>query len=449
MNDQSDDFERKARARLQSELSRVAVPQGHPRRVRPQQAAGWGRRLVGATALVAVLALLAVVVVGRINVPAQTAQPDQTAQTGERLYLLSTVSAEVDGRMTTSGGRIRAFDPVTRQDIWTLERPGFAPPADAPPSEVYRTTAVPASDQSEYRIRITPYWIDGALAPDGQTLYVAEPFTISALDAATGQVLWVQARTWDGSIGQNGPSEWPGLTVSADSKTLYVQKMDRSARWIELFDTATFEERGRINLPDHSGPGQLIAAPDATTLHYITHEQVMRVTKNQIDSVIVATGIRDAALTPDGRTLYLLNGASELLTYDTATLNLNLNSTSLGIRDLRSGLSGTMLLFPSGDRAVVQVFDESYTDPKLYVIDPTTGRRLATLRDPAITEGRWMQGPTLAFDRSGTALYGVANFGTPNPTDWDDRLVRVDLPDGSATSLLDLQTENVVRLLVR
>ncbi len=425
MNNQYDDFERKARARLQSELSRVAVPQGRPRRVRPQQAAGWGRRLVGATALVAVLALLAVIVVGRINVPAQTAQPDQPAQSGERLYLLSTVGAVVDGAMTASGGRIRAFDPVTQQAVWTLERPV--------------DTAFP----NEAGI----YWIDGAVAPDGKILYIVERFRILALDAATGQELWSQPAN---NISPNGTAEWPALTVSADSKTLYVQKMAGAARWIELFDAKTAEGRGRIDLPANVGPGQLIAAPDATTLYYITHEQVLKIRNNQVEPKIytIATGIRDAALTPDGKKIYLLNGASELLTYDTATLNLNLSSTRLGIQDLRSGLSGTMLLSPSGDRAVVQVFDESYTDPKLYVVDPTTGQRLATLRDPAITEGRWLQGPTLAFDRSGAALYGVANFGTPNPTDWDDRLLQVSLADGSATSLLDLPTEHVARLLV-
>ncbi|MBA3470940.1 MAG: PQQ-binding-like beta-propeller repeat protein [Herpetosiphonaceae bacterium] len=466
MNDHTDDFERKARARLQAELGRVSVPQGRPRRARPQAAVGWGKRLVGATALAALAALVLLVVAARIYVPEQTAGPAQPAERGERLYLLSTVGVEVDGAMATSGGRIRAFDPATQQDVWAVARPAFKIPVDSSLSETDETPLAPfplpgfdetralSSTQSEYRIKISPYWIDGAVSPDGATLYVAEPFTISALDAATGQVRWQQMADSDSSNVEYIAGGWPVLAGSADSTILYVQRLwsrgGKTDRWIDLLDARSGEQRGRIDLPANIQAGQMIAAPDATTLYYITHEQVLKIRNNQVDPKIytIGTGIRDAALTPDGRTLYLLNGASELLRYDTATATLKLTSITLGILDIRSGLGGTLLLSPSADKLVVQVFDESYTEPKLYVADPTTGKRLATLPDPEVTEGRWLQGPTLAFDTSGAALYGVANFGAPNPTAWDDRLVRVNLADGSATSLLDLEIENVARLLV-
>ena len=468
MNDQRDDFERKARARLQAELSRVPVPQGRPRRVRPRQAAGWGGRLVGATALLALLALLAAIGAGSIRVPEQTAQADPTVQIApalpdhadatfhvspaqpslppppvERLYLLNTVGVVVDGEMTTGGGRIRAFDPVTQSDVWTREHP-----ADAPPPSASQPTLAPSGGLGEVN-GATPYWIDGALAPDGKTLYVVEPFLISALDTATGEELWRRATT---AIEQAG--ERPVLTVAADGKTLYLPQMWSKAgetlRWLHQADAQTGENRGRIDLPARTGPGRLIAYPDQTSLFYVTHEQVLKISDYQVDSTIltIASGIRDAALTPDGRTLLLLNGANELISYDTASATVNPRGIALGIASNRSSVAGRLLLSPSGDRLVVQGIEEMGAAPKLYVADPATGERLATLPDPNVEAGRWLQESTLAFDRSGEALYGVADFGRPYPADWDDTLVRVSLADGSATTLLDLPTENIARLLV-
>jgi hypothetical protein len=468
MNDDLNEFERVARARLHRELGRVPVPAGRSSRARPRSTPGWGPRIVGGSAVVAMLILAAMILAGGLPVAPETAQvATQTAQTAgaapaERMILLST------GRSTTI---IRAVDPATRQVLWTVENP-----------------AQPATG---------PAWIDGAIAPDGSRLFVATRDGLAAYDAATGQRLW----TKDAASAEQSVRQVPGrpsaLAVAADGQRLYIQKQRPQSqgrsmrRWLDTLDADTGKTRAGIELPPSDDVAQVFALADE--IYYVTSSQVFMIrTRNQSfdrsRTVDIPPGVSAAGPARDGRSIYVSNGKI-LLNIDSDGLTTPLppeyqpvyGSSSHAFPSLRltEAISGTDMIIdydaidadamkiqidpedpfwwknnplaisPDGTIAAVQEFTSVAArsePPRLMLYDLASWKPIATIADPGTSKADWLRGDTLHFNAAGTAIYAIA--GPRGSGGGDSALLSLSVAGGSPTRLIELPGETVAALLM-
>jgi hypothetical protein len=421
MNDDLNEFERVARARLHRELGRVPVPAGRSSRARPRSTPGWGARIVGGSALVAMLALVALIAVGSIRVAPQAGQAaTQTAQTAggsgaERLILLSS---------TSSSTLVRAIDPATRQVLWTVENPAQADSG--------------------------PAWIDGAIAPDGSRVFVATRAGLAAYDATTSQSVWSGGAAGIDLIVESAPGQPSALAVSADGRSLYVQKQSTqdglTRRWLDVVDSSTGLKQGSITLDSREGFARVFALTDQ--IYYVTANRVyvIRLGRQAFDpglTIAIPTGVRAAQPGRNGG-VYLLDGSNHLWFIDSSGVTKD-GGYDLGIVDARSSLNGALALSPDGTAAAIQVFDDPAGPLKLYLYTiPAPGaawQRTGTITDPGADSAHWLRGDTLRFSQSASAIYGVT------APDGAGALLSLSVTDGSPTTLLDLPGETVATLL--
>ncbi|HYF62209.1 MAG TPA: hypothetical protein VD886_05300 [Herpetosiphonaceae bacterium] len=460
MNNDLNEFERMARARLHSELGRVPVPAGRTSRARPGSAARWGARLAGGSAALAMLLLVAMVVAGGLRVAPETTQAPQTAASSpaERIILLSTKG---------SVAIVRAVDPATHQVLWEREVQDQA--AAASPS------ALP-----------TPAWIDGAISPDGSRVFVATRAGLAAYDAATGQAIWEKDAASADQIAMRTP-DWPStLAVSADGQRVYVQK-ERTAsnqawRWLDVLDAASGKVGAGIQLPEYDGMGQVFALDDQ--IYYVTSGQVYRAgprgqSFTESRAIDVPLGVRAAGPAGDGRSIYVSNGEM-LLNIDrdglTAPLpekyrsenglpvfpdlpSFELDGTGTGdtyvitgnFRLVNPRIVDPLALSPDGKTAAVWVdalwiSGRRTTSPRLDLYDVASWKPGAAITDPGASEAEWLRGDTLRFNPAGTAIYAIA--GPRGHAGGDSALLRLNIAGGSATRLIELPGETVAALLM-
>jgi hypothetical protein len=446
MNDDLNEFERVARARLHRELGRVPVPAGRSSRARPRSTQGWGARIVGGSALVAMLALVALIAVGSVRVPPEASQAaTQTAQTAggpgaERLILLSS---------TSSSTLVRAVNPATRQVLWTVENPAQADSG--------------------------PAWIDGAVAPDGSRVFVATRAGLIAYDAASGQSLWTKDPASAEQIVRHVPGQPSALAVAADGQSLYIQKEGGpNGRWLDVLDAATGNVGAGIELP--ASDGQVFALADQ--LYYVTSSQVFMTeprshTFSLTRAVNIPGGVGAAGPARDGRSIYVSNGEI-LLNLDrdglTAPLPAKyqpLNMPKLSPKELEDLLNspntivdtfpidredprlwhnGPLALSPDGTTAAAWEFGDQNEPPRLKIYDLASWKPIAMFADLGTSKDHWLRGDTLHFNPAGTAIYAIA--GPRGSGGGDGALVSLNVADGSPTRLIELPGETVAGLLM-
>jgi Tol biopolymer transport system component len=420
MNDDLNEFERVARARLQRELGRVPVPAGRATRARPRSSRSWGARMVGGSALVAMLALVALIVVGSVRVSPQSGQAaTQTAQASagpgaERLILLSS---------TASSTLVRAVDPATRQVLWTVENPAQAATSGAA-------------------------WIDGAVAPDGSRVFVATEQRLAAYDAASGKLLWGWDSTGDDVTVKNAPGQPSALAVAPDGRSLYVHKTSSQERWLDVIDTASGVSQDSLDFFSPAVLPRVIPMDDR--IYFVAADDVVTMGLNKLSRGVYSqlpfpSGVRAVAQTGRDDRVYVLDGNNHLWFMDSNGATKN-GGYDLGIVDARSSLSGALAMSPDGNAAAVQVLDDPAGPLKLYLYaipDPHAAwQRTGTITDPGADSAHWLRGDTIRFSQSGGAIYGVT---APDGT---GALLSLNVADGSPTTLLDLPGETVAALLV-
>ena len=394
-NDDLDQFERTARARLNTELSRVSVPQRRVR-IKPRKESGWKRGALGGIAMLALLFIGVMIALNSVHVP-QTGQLPlpPLGQPQPPKPIIYTFVRTVDGSGNATGGTINAVDPADGRILWQVKRTSDNPDA---------TSSFSAGPN---------YWLAGTISPDYTTLYVADSYRVTALNALDGKEVWSQSLI---NISSPGLSDFKDpttdrgtVTVVGNNESITVDLYQDSAH--KLVDFAANGDMMRFGIyPQNTEP----------TITLVTYENGIKrqwdvsanyahpyevppgvIIDNDDTRLPINSSLVRVASIPNSPSLIALDQQSKLVEVNLQTKRTD-KSFPLNIVDSRSSaFLKPLILSPDSQRVLIDVAPEFGKGLQFWEYDRTTGQQTRIFNQPS-------QLVQLNYGLDNDTLYGVS-----------------------------------------
>jgi outer membrane protein assembly factor BamB len=331
------------------------------------------------------------------STPPSLATTPEAEPAAERLYIVSHVYQDSGiGSSLTMTGRVSAFDPATRDQLWVVD---------------------------------TGARIDAGLSPDGARLFVATTEAsgdvLRALDARDGRAIWsvaIEDRVW-----HKNPFGATSLTVSPNGKHVYIyscsactgliREGDGGDHWLQVFDTVTGQQLEDIVAPTCVGP--IYAAPNEITLYQMCEDASPRLIDIGSGDSSGADFLGDAPVdvsvaAPDGERVFMVaNGQLTAIQTGAQAATSPIPLPPDVAPDQESWLDlagvspdGRYLFLGILDQAAIER-DQRVQSREIVVYDTGTWAEVSRIRDAGIIDM-----PALAASFDNRSVYVVNNRGS-------------------------------------